>query len=140
MVLMGSCFEFEIEKTDHDRVRRKQVLIAKNFRDGAEPHDIVCLTTTTGRYIYAEVIGRKKASDDKLGLELTDRSNLGLSVGDRVELEVTRCGLFGKIVWYVTNNDPQLRISAILAVISFVLGMLGLLLGVISVYLSWRPT
>lgn len=91
-------------------------------------HQIVKLTAPSGRFIFCEVIGREDSKKLFLGLDFEDRASLGVDKGAKVAIEVRKVGLIAQTYWYVTNNDPSIRISAILALVSVALGLIGVLL------------
>lgn len=69
--------------------------------------------TQNGKYIFAEVIGVEQCKKGSIGLDLNDRELLGLGVEDNIPIEVRKCGLLGQTKWFVSNNDPSIRIAAI---------------------------
>jgi hypothetical protein len=127
-VVMGSVHRFKIEKIDHQHVGRKRVVIAEKLRDNALRHQIVKLTTPTGKFVFLEVIGRSNAEELVLGLDRDDRTHLGIKLGEELDIEVTRCGVLGQFRWFVGSNEPNIRLTAWLALISVVLGVLSLLI------------
>jgi hypothetical protein len=128
LILMGQVEVFRIRKINHAHIGRKRVLIHKTQRDGAKRHQIVRLMTQNGKYIFAEVIGVEQGKKGSIGLDLDDRELLGLGKGDEVRIEVRKCGLLGQTYWFVSNNDPSIRIAAILAICSVLLGILSIVL------------
>jgi hypothetical protein len=59
------------------------------------------------------------------------RNMLGVDPGDQVELQ--KVGLVGEFWWAWNASDPAYRVAARMALLSVVLGMVGLLLGILSI-------
>ena len=104
------------------------MLIHREVRDGASRHQIVKLVGPTGKFALCEVIGREDKNRSILGLDFEDRTSLGVKLGDVVSISICKTRIWGPLVWYMTNNDPSIRITAILTVVSFLLGVLGIVL------------
>jgi hypothetical protein len=128
---MGQISTLRIGTSDNRNKGKKRVLLHRDYRDEAHRHQIVKLTVPSGRFVLLEVIGREEKDKNLIGLDRDDRDHLGVELGQDVRIDVTKCGLLGTVIWYVTNNDPSIRISAILAVLSVSLGILGVLLSII---------
>ena len=103
-------------------------MIHRDVRDGATRHQIVKLVGPTGKFALCEVVGRENKNRSVLGLDFEDRTSLGVKVGDVVSISVCRTRIWGPVVWYMTNNDPSIRITVILTVVSFMLSLLGIVL------------
>jgi hypothetical protein len=131
LILMGQISTLKIGPSDNRNKGKKRVLLHGAYRDGAKRHQIVKLTVPSGRFVLLEVIGRDEEDKDLIGLDRDDREHLGVRLGDSIRIDVTKCGLLGTVVWFLTNNDPSIRISAILAVLSVSLGILGVLLSIV---------
>jgi hypothetical protein len=64
------------------------------------------------------------------------RNLLRVSVGDKIDVAVSKVGLYGQFRWAWSASDPAYRVAARLALLSVVLGLLGAALGLVSVVLA----
>ncbi|MFP1632335.1 hypothetical protein ACLB6G_11395 [Zhengella sp. ZM62] len=105
-----------------------RVLINYQRRDNAKRFQIVRIVSENGRQAYAAAIGHY---DDPSYIKMDHdlRVALNLNIDDNVQLEITKTGIIGSYIWYIMARDPAIRIPAILASISVILGVL-------SIYLS----
>jgi hypothetical protein len=60
------------------------------------------------------------------------RNLLHVSDGDEVELQFKKAGFWGQFGWAWSASDPAYRVAARLALLSVVLGAIGLVLGLFS--------
>ena len=60
-------------------------------------------------------------------MDYDDRKALVVEPGERVEFEVKMAGLLGAAKWFLSVRDPHIRISAWLAAISLILGLVSLM-------------
>lgn len=121
--------KFTVKGVNAPHREKARVLVHYCRRGGAKRHDIVKITAPTGRFAYASVIGRD-VDDGEIGLDFDQRVKLGVNLDEKVELEVRRVGLLGRLVWYLNVAPPLMRLSAWLGLISVVLGLLSLILAV----------
>ncbi len=92
-----------------------------------------------GKSIFA--IARNTLKNDKEGIWLDDeqRKNLSIRDGDKLNFDFTKASSLREIVWLWNASNPANRIPGRLGVVSFGLGIVGLLLGAWSVYLTFKP-
>jgi hypothetical protein len=128
---MGYRGEFEIAELPLKHSGQGRAAINYQRRDGASRFDIVCISRGDGRFVLATVIGHY-SDDDVIKLDYDLRALLGVLPSEKLTLEIDRVGILGTLVWYVTVRDPQVRVSAVLAMVSLGLGVIGLVLGIIS--------
>lgn len=102
-------------------------------RDGADRHDIVLISRDDGRFVSGSVIGHERKSNE-LQLDYDLRRALGANLNEELELTMERLRWPGVLHWYVTVRNPHIRISAILAIVSVGLGVVGLVLGALSFF------
>lgn len=124
------CHTFEVQALDLRNAGKGRAAVHYCKRDKAKRFQILkVLRCDTGAFVLAAAIGvRKNDPDDRIRLDMDLRDALGVELGKRVRLEVTKCGLLGTLVWFVTVRDPVVRVSAWLAVVSLSLGILSILL------------
>lgn len=97
-----------------------------------------------GRYGVARIINTADRSrsfdavllghDDETAIYMAfdARQSVGIDKGQRLSFDLKELGWFGKLRWYLKTPDPRIYIPAWLAAWSVVLGLLGFLLGVVS--------
>ncbi|QFT65428.1 hypothetical protein FIU93_01465 [Labrenzia sp. THAF35] len=128
---MGYRGEFEIAELPLKHTGQGRAAINHERRDNADRFDIVRISRSDGRSVLATVIGHYKA-DNVIQLDYDLRALLGVVPSENLTLEIDRVGILGTLIWYATVRDPQVRVSAVLAMVSLGLGVIGLVLGIIS--------
>jgi hypothetical protein len=100
----------------------------------------LCRVTANGKSTFA--IARNTLKNDREGIWLDNvqRQNLGgIREGDKLDFKVTKASSLREIVWLWNASNPANRIPGRLGIVSFGLGIVGLLLGAWSVYLTFKP-
>ena len=64
------------------------------------------------------------------------RNALAVTVGSEAEVHFKAAGFVGRFRWALQASDPAYRVAAWLAILSVVLGMVGVGLGVVSIVVS----
>lgn len=98
------------------------------------PEGEVCKVTAGTRSAFVILRGKQNAHDAAAWMDERTRNRLGLSVDTEVDLDLEAVRLWGQGRWAWSSSDPAYRVSARLAVLSVVLGLLGFVLGVVSVW------
>ena len=70
--------------------------------------------------------------DSAIYMAFDTRQALGVEKNEPLNFELKALGWFGKMLWYVRTPDPRIYIPAWLAIWSVGLGVIGIVLGVIS--------
>ncbi len=137
--------DFKVKMIDARHTGLGRCVIHQEARDGAEHFDIVKLTAKkSGRSILLAVLDfNEDASKEKdvISLDKSTREflDIELSEGNNgkkcalATIEVRRMGRLAKWWWYLSAKDPTLHLPAQLAVLSLALGLMGLVLGIISI-------
>src|SRR5262249_8587120 len=127
---MVSLVVHELEKDEflHDIVR-----VHYSHRQDIKAGQICCLTVN-GFTVLAAARGAPK--NDVNGIWLPDamRSHLGLKKGMRAEFKIEKARWDQQFAWLWYSSDPVNRTAGRLGVISFILGLIGLALGLISLF------
>ncbi len=92
----------------------------------------ICKIKHEGYSIYSILRGNFKAKDAVVLLDERSRNRLNVKVGDSANFEIKTCSFWGKLCWALTATDPAYKLASRLAVISLVLGIIGLALGIFS--------
>jgi len=63
------------------------------------------------------------------------RKALGVEINDKLDFELKEIGWVKKVKWYLNTPDPRIHIPAWLAVWSVGLGAVGMIFGLLSLFL-----
>jgi hypothetical protein len=99
------------------------------------------------RYGIARITNNAKAESRKvllLGHDQADaifmpydiRKALNVEKGGELDFSIEKVGWFGKLGWYVNSIDPAVYIPAWIAVVGFVLAIIGLGIGILPLVCS----
>lgn len=105
-------------------------------RDGGEikiPSSSVCKITANGKSRLVAVRGCP-GKDPIIQIELKLRTHLGLKVGQEYDFKLAPASSLGYWRWAWKATDPAYRVPAQISLVSFILGLIGLLLGVIGAW------
>ncbi|MCV3205745.1 hypothetical protein OHD62_05665 [Mesorhizobium sp. YC-39] len=97
---------------------------------GISRHDIVSVEVN-GRSAIVAIRGNDEPG--VVNIDVDARDDLRVLPGETYEFELRRIW-FGKLRWYWNATDPATRVPTHIAVVSFILGVIGLALGVLSVW------
>jgi len=111
----------------------------KDWRGQTIPEGSVSKLSISGKSAYILLRGKEDEAEVAIWLDERTRNRLGINVGQEAEFEFHPVGLWGQTCWAWNASDPSYFVVARLAVLSVVLAVIGLALGVLSVFLSWRP-
>jgi len=115
-----------------DRVR-----LHHSHRPGIPAGD-VCIVKVGNRKIRAVARGHNPAGE--ICVDLKTRRALGLSDWQQTpEVEISSARWWDYCLWGLRASEAVVRISCWLAVISIALGLIGLLLGGLSLWITLRP-
>ena len=95
----------------------------------------VIKVSANGRTTRAIARGAPKNSRDEIFLDLATRQKLGLNLNQAAELKISAASTFDELIWAWNATNAMPRIASRLAVLSVVLGFVGLLLGSVSLLL-----
>jgi len=105
----------------------------KDIRTGS-----LCQVNANGRSIIA--IARNSLGDkNDIGLDSSQRIGLGVRPGEEVDFNIVRVPWYGQLLWVWRASDPVNRTAGRLGILSMVLGIIGLALGTLSVWLAIKP-
>jgi hypothetical protein len=112
----------------HDMVR-----VHYSHREGIKAGQI-CRVSTNGKTVLA--VARGTPGNDTNGIWLDDAMRTHLSLKERAtaEFEIDKASWYQEFTWMWHSSDPVIRTAGRLGVISFVLGLFGLALGLISLF------
>jgi hypothetical protein len=130
----------QVHEIDREDIFLDSVRVHYSHRPGIRSGRLFRVTAVAnGKSIFA--IARNTLQNDREGIWLDDelRKKLGrLREGNVTLFEFTKASSLREIVWLWNASNPANRIPGRLGVVSFGLGIVGLLLGAWSVYLAFR--
>jgi hypothetical protein len=100
----------------------------------------VCKISANGRTKHLIVRGLEEPLSGGIMLDEITRKAMGnLQEGLSYDFAIKEAGIWGHIKWACTVSDRESRISAWIGIISLALGLLGAVLGGISLWIAERP-
>ena len=72
---------------------------------------------------------------DGIWLDGAMRSRLGLSLGTAEDFAIKKANWYQEFMWMWHTSDPMIRTAGRIALISFALGLIGLLLGIMPLFM-----
>jgi hypothetical protein len=99
----------------------------------------ICAVSVNGQQKLLIVRGVEDTLSPGIMLDATTREAMGnLQDGMTYDFTVTKSGIWQQVRWACTVADPGARIAAWIGVTSVILGLAGLVLGVIGVWLALK--
>jgi len=123
-----------VEQIPEKDIWRDFVRIPHSHRKDQEgkgiPRGTVCSLRVNDKKRLVAVRGCPNAGA-RIQIDDVLRHKLGLTEGQTYNIELRRVTWFGYWRWSATASDPAYRVPAQISLVSFVLGVIGLLLGVL---------
>lgn len=125
--------KLKVGRAEYDDIGRDIVRIHRDDRRPAEVnrHDIIRLSVGAKSIVVAM---RGNDTPGIINIDIDLREELGLSVGGTYDFELRKVGKVGQFLWQWNATDPAVRLPAQIAIVSFCLGLIGLALGVVSIW------
>ncbi|MBI5886728.1 MAG: hypothetical protein HZB85_09155 [Deltaproteobacteria bacterium] len=129
-----------VHQVDKEDVYRDIVRIPEVYRLDASGSKIsegtVCKITANGQSSFAILRGLKNETRKVIRVDgkLRDKLKIKDKDGEEVRFDFKKVGLCGEFMWAWDASDPAYRVAARLALLSVILGLLGLMLGVFGVW------
>src|SRR5205823_4111110 len=95
---------------------------------------IVKLSIVGGESRIVAIRGLDDKDKGKIRLDFVNRNEMKLKLDEEYDFEIRSTGLWDKLVWACTATEPGARIAAWIAVISGVIGIVGLVLAMVGLY------
>ena len=96
----------------------------------------LCRVSKNGKHIYG--IARHTGDRTRISLDSAQRRALDVRAGEEADFQFRQLTWFEEINWVWHATDPITRTAARLGILSFWLGIIGLVLGALSLYLALR--
>lgn len=128
-----------VRPANQEDVYRDIVRIPEQFRLDTRgklvPEGSVCKIVTSGGSSYGILRGLGNSKEPVIQMDERLRNILHLREGEDVEVRFKTVYLWGQFRWAWIASDPAYRVAARLALLSVILGLIGLLLGGLSLCL-----
>ena len=110
-----------------------------DHRPNAKAGKIISLKVGSKR-VYAVARGLRSGTDKKnIVLESALRERLDVKPGQEYDFSGDAAGFWGSVCWAWNSTDAMPRVASRLGAISVGLGVVGVMLGLYSLYLTLRP-
>ncbi|WP_338549647.1 hypothetical protein [Roseovarius phycicola] len=104
---------------------RLLVRLNHSYRESIPRYGIAKLTNVrNGMTTLAVMLGHDDTTAIYMPFDI--RKRLGVEKGGRLEFQVTKANVFGKLRWFVCSPDPAVYIPAWIALSALVLSTIGL--------------
>lgn len=128
--------KLKVQQATKEDVYRDIARVSERYRldthgDGV-PEGSVCRIIAPGGVAHGILRGLGNSSDPVINMDERLRNLLHLSDGAEVDFQFKPVGFWGQFRWAWSASDPAYRVAARLALLSVVLGAVGLLLGLFS--------
>lgn len=124
--------QLKVRRASRDDVHRDLARLHGDQRPGI-PSGRVMILRVGGHKVRAMARARLEDQDrDEIALDDRLRDRLGVDLGQRYDFVIQEGGFHDEILWAWEASDATTRVTAQLAIISVVLGFVGLLLGLLS--------
>lgn len=105
---------------------RHLVRLNTKYRNGVPRFGIVSLKNkTNNQSCRALVLGHD--DEDCIFMPFDIRTALGVEKGGKLKFEMSKLGLWGKLCWLLESPDPAVYLPGWLAILSVILGVVGIL-------------
>jgi hypothetical protein len=131
-----------VHRASEDDVYKDIARVAEIYRKDRKrktiPEGTLCKVSLSDSKAYAILRGKADSNQPYIWLDERTRNRLGVNLGDECDFEFEKVGIFGQVCWACTASDLAYRVAGRLAVLSILLGLLGLALGILSLWLTLR--
>lgn len=131
---------FTIKKALKHDFGREVVRMHWSHRPFATRYDVVRITYETNQ-IFVPILGldgNDQVGIARLGYDLRKRlgvPNDAVRQETKFDLIIEQTGIWGQIYWYLDTKDPAVKVPAWLAFWSVLLGAVGLILAIVSIFI-----
>lgn len=131
--------KLKVIQLELDDVFLDMVRVHLDHRPKTRAGDVVRISCGK-RSLLAVARGSRKNKKDVIAIDLESRRKLDLKAGDEVVFNIKKVGFIGQFCWAWNATDAMPRIGARLGLLSLFLGILGGILGVLSIWPSICPS
>lgn len=124
---------FVVKTIGRADVAQDIVRLHKLRREGISRHSVVLLKHISGQKKYVVALGHDGA-EDEIRMDFDLREHFSLDVDTSTQFSVTDGGYRGKLAFLWKATAPSIYVPYRIALISLLLGIIGLGLGVLSIW------
>ncbi|WP_155326476.1 hypothetical protein [Alkalilacustris brevis] len=126
--------QLEVKGLDRSEWGSSIVRLHQSHRSGIERYDVARITNTSDRSRSYDAVLLGHDDDSAIYMAFDTRQALGVKKNAQLDFELKALGWFDKLRWYLRTPDPRIFIPAWLAIWSVGLGVVGIVLGVVSLF------
>ena len=124
--------KLEVKGLDRSEWGSSIVRMHQSHRSGIGRYGVARIINTSDRSRSYDAVLLGHDDDSAIYMAFDTRQALGVEKNEPLNFALKALGWFGKILCYVRTPDPRIYIPAWLAIWSVGLGVIGIVLGVIS--------
>jgi hypothetical protein len=131
--------KFKVQKAHLADVYRDVIRIPEKHRQDDLKHKIIvegslCRVKVGTRSIYAILRGNTQTENKDILIDERLRNRLNIKLQEEVDFFIQASPWFAEFFWAWHSSDPAYRINTRVALLSLILGSIGLILGIISLF------
>lgn len=119
-----------LEAYDHD-LYKDMARIHVSHRSGVKRNGLARITVAGCKSEVLAVRGMEPEKRDFVRLDHEVRDRLNVKLDQQYDFDVRRASAFDHLRWALGSSEPALRVATWIAIWSFVLGVLGLIIGIL---------
>lgn len=117
------------------------VRVHRKYRRGLKSGRLARIGVHSGESSIVAVRGLDDDEVEDIRVDLETRRRLKVALNTEYEFELSRIWFWEGVIWACRASDPALRIASWIAVLSAILGLIGIALGILPfVHSQTRPT
>lgn len=123
--------KFMVRKIGRSDVAQDIVRLHKDEREGLSRHSVILLTHSSKKKKYVIALGHDGAKNEiKMDFDL--REHFEIKADEPTDFSITDGGRWGRLAFLWNATSPSIYVPYRIALVSFIMGAVGLLLGGIS--------
>ena len=111
------------------------VRLHHSHRDGIGRYGVARITNRADPSNRSDAVLLGHEDDKTIYMAYDTRKALGVEIDEKLDFELKELGWLKKVKWYLNTPDPRVYIPAWLAVWSVGLGAVGMIFGLLSLFL-----
>jgi ribosomal protein S1 len=98
----------------------------------------ICEVSIGENSVFLSVRGQTEHNNPAIHLDERTRNKLGVKIGETVEVKIRSAEPIEKYRWVLSASDPAYRLASQVALISLAVSLVGMLVGIVSIYIALR--
>ncbi|UWQ83125.1 hypothetical protein [Leisingera caerulea] len=123
--------ELPVKKLPNADSGRQIVRLNYRHRSNIDRYGIAKITNTENAKSFL-VLMLGHDDEDAIYMPYDIRRALGVDSGAKLSFTLEKAGRFGKLLWYITADDPAVHVPAWIALIGIAVGLMGVIVGALS--------